>query len=58
MGAVRVNRGLLRQKVAGDLVGRDPNMIATSEIYLVNGTVFFRPLIKFDVTVLFGNIWH
>jgi hypothetical protein len=53
--SIRVDGTLLCEEITGDLVRRDPNVIATSQIDLVDGTILLAPVCKLDEAIL---LWY
>lgn len=58
MGTIRVDGSLLGKQVPGDGIGGDPNVVATSQVTLVDRAIFLSPLGELDVTVLLGHIGY
>ena len=56
MGTVRVDGALLRQKVSRNLVRRDPDMVGTCEVDVVDRAILLRPVVKLDEAVLLRNV--
>jgi len=56
MRAVRVDSGFLGQQFLCDLVRRNPHMIVSGQVNLVNRPVLLPPVCKFDEAVLLGYI--
>lgn len=54
----RIVGGTLAEKVLGNTISRDPNMVLASEVGLVDGTILLSPLVEFEKTILVWHVWY
>ena len=48
----------LAKEFLGNTISRDPNVVLTSEIGLVDGTILLSPFVELEKTVLIWHVWY
>ena len=56
--SVRVDGRLLRKQVVGNLFRRYPDVVGSSQVALVDGTILLAPVRKLDEPILLWYVWY
>lgn len=54
----RIVSGTLAEKILGNTISRDPDMVLPSEVRLVDGTILLPPFVELEKTVFVWHVWY